>query len=214
MSTTQPLQGAAHNVAGAAPAHRSPGRPRSATADQAIIDAIVDLLVEGGYREVTIEGVAQRAGVAKTTIYRRWPSKAGMVVEAIAACKKECLVEDQACSRGTVACSLERMLSTLSSSRVARILSSLTVEMAHNEELAVAVREGLLKPNRQVVISLLQSGITSGEIRPDVNVELVADLLVGPIFFRLLVSGDEIGPEVASAVVDLVVRGIARSVSV
>jgi AcrR family transcriptional regulator len=70
-----------------APVHRAPGRPRSVHANQAIIDAIVDLLVSGGYREVTIEAVAARAGVAKTTIYRRWPSKAEMVVEAISACK-------------------------------------------------------------------------------------------------------------------------------
>jgi len=88
-----------------APAHRAPGRPRSAQADRAIIDAIVDLLVNRGYREVTIEAVAARAGVAKTTIYRRWPSKAEMVVEAISACKKDCL-EVESCTGTTVACTL------------------------------------------------------------------------------------------------------------
>ena len=92
-------------TAGTAPAHRAPGRPRSAQADQAIIDAIVDLLVDRGYREVTIEAVAARAGVAKTTIYRRWPSKAEMVVEAISACKKDCL-EVEAGTGKPVACSL------------------------------------------------------------------------------------------------------------
>ncbi len=182
---------------GTTPAHRAPGRPRSAQADQAIIDAIVDLLVDRGYREVTIEAVAARAGVAKTTIYRRWPSKAEMVVEAISACKGDCL-EVEPCTGKTVACTLVGMLSRLSCSRVARILTGLAVEMAHNEELAVAVREGLLKPNREVVLATLQRGI-----------EVVADLLVGPMFFRILVSGAEVTPELASDTVDLVLRGIS-----
>lgn len=191
-----------------APAHRAPGRPRSAHADQAIIDAIVDLLVDRGYREVTIEAVAARAGVAKTTIYRRWPSKAEMVVEAISACKKDCL-EAEPCTVQPVSCSLVGMLSMLSSSRVARILTGLAVEMAHNEELAVAVREGLMRPNREVVLATLRRGVDTGEIRPDVNLDVVADLLVGPIFFRLLVSGAEVTPELASDTVDLILRGLS-----
>ena len=195
-------------AAGTAPAHRAPGRPRSAQADRAIIDAIVDLLVDRGYREVTIEAVAARAGVAKTTIYRRWPSKAEMVVEAISACKEDGL-EVESCTGKTVACALVGMLSMLSCSRVARILTGLTVEMAHNEELAVAVREGLLKPNREVVLATLQRGVDTGELRPDANLDVVADLLVGPMFFRILVSGAEVTPELASDTVDLVLRGIS-----
>ena len=194
--------------AGTVPAHRAPGRPRSAQADQAIIDAIVDLLVDRGYREVTIEAVAARAGVAKTTIYRRWPSKAEMVVEAISACKKDCL-EVEPCSGKPISCSLVGMLSMLSCSRVARILTGLAVEMAHNEELAVAVREGLMKPNREVVLATLQRGVDMGEIRPDANLDVVADLLVGPMFFRILVSGAEVTPELASDTVDLVLRGMS-----
>ena len=191
-----------------APAHRAPGRPRSAQANRAIIDAIVDLLVNQGYREVTIEAVAARAGVAKTTIYRRWPSKAEMVVEAISACKEDCL-EAEPRSGKTVACSLVGMLSRLSCSRVARILTGLAVEMAHNEELAVAVREGLLKPNREVVLATLGRGIDTGELRSDANLDVVADLLVGPMFFRILVSGAEVTPELAAETVDLVLRGIS-----
>jgi AcrR family transcriptional regulator len=191
-----------------APAPRAPGRPRSAQADQAIIDAIVDLLVDRGYREVTIEAVAARAGVAKTTIYRRWPSKADMVVEAISACKKDCL-EARAYAGESVARSLVAMLSMLSCSRIARVLTGLAVEMVHNEELAVAVRDDLLKPNREVVLATLQRGIDSGELRPDVNLDVVADLLVGPMFFRILVSGAEVTPELAAESVDLVLRGIS-----
>jgi AcrR family transcriptional regulator len=186
--------------------HRAPGRPRSAEADRAIVEAIVDLLVESGYPELTVEAVASRAGVAKTTIYRRWPGKAEMVVEAIAACRKYCPVAE--CSTDTVACTLTSMLSAFSSSRIARILTGLAAEMVHNEELARAVREGLLGPSREVVVSILRRGVSTGEIRPDADLQLVSDLLVGPLFFRLLFSGAPVGPDLAAETVRLVLEGV------
>src|SRR5260370_22226726 len=88
-----------------------------------------------------------------------------MVVEAISACKKDCLEVEPRTGK-PVACSLVGMLSMLSSSRVARILTGLAVEMAHNEELAVAVREGLMKPNREVVLAALRRGGHTGGPRP------------------------------------------------
>jgi AcrR family transcriptional regulator len=189
--------------------HRAPGRPRSAEADRAIVEAIVDLLIERGYREVTIEGVAARAGVAKTTIYRRWPSKAGMVVEAIVEAGKDCPVEEARGSGESLAAALMRMIEGLSCSRVAKIISGLAVEMPHNEELASAVREGLMKPNRAALRALLERGIATGELRSDLDLDVVGDLLVGPVFFRLLFSGDPVGPALAAATIDSVLRGIA-----
>jgi len=193
----------------AAPAHRAPGRPRSAEADRAIIEAIVEILVEHGYREITIDAVAARARVAKTTIYRRWPGKADMVVDAIAACKKDCLVEAAGPCDETVAGTLVQMLSKLACSRGARILSRLIAEMSHNEELAVAVREGLIKPNRDNVIALLRRGMETGELRSDLDPEVAVDLLGGPRFLRMLVSGGEVTPHLAEQTVDLVLNGIA-----
>ena len=189
--------------------HRSPGRPRSVEADRAIVEAIVDLLLEGGYQEVTIEGVAARAGVAKTTIYRRWPSKAAMVVEAIQEAGKDCPVEDARSGAETLAGSLERMTLALSCSRVAKIIAALAVEMPHNAELAEAVREGLIKPHRAALIALLDCGIAQGELRPDLDAEVVADLLVGPIFLRLLFTGPPIGPELSARTVSTLLQGIA-----
>lgn len=196
--------------AGAGVVQRPPGRPRSQEADRAILDAIVELLLEGGYQEVTIEGVATRAGVAKTTIYRRWTTKAAMVVEAIQEAGRDCPVEQARSGAETLAESLERMILTLSDSRAARIISGLAVEMPHNEELAEAVREGLMKPNRAALIALLEQGIVRGELRAGVDVEVVADLLVGPLFFRLLFSGAPVLPELAVATVDTVLEGILR----
>jgi AcrR family transcriptional regulator len=188
--------------------HRSPGRPRSAEADRAIAEAIVGLLIERGYQEVTIERVAARAGVAKTTIYRRWPSKAEMVVEAVCSAGKECPVGSALAACG-VAGALTRMIEALSSSRIARIITGIAVEMPHNEELARAVRERLLKPNRAVISALLEQGIADGQVRPDIDPEVVADLLVGPLFYRLLVSGEPLGPDLTRSTVETVLKGIA-----
>lgn len=187
--------------------HRSPGRPRSVEADRAIGEAVVDLLIERGYGEVTMEGVATRAGVAKTTIYRRWPTKALMVVESICGAGKNCPIEAVCCD-GTIRSTLIGHLQGLSSSRVTKIITGLAVEMPHNPELAEAVREGLLTPNRAVMMAVLQEGVTSGELRPDIDLQLTADLLVSPIFFRLLVSGAPVGPELAAATVDSVLNGV------
>lgn len=190
--------------------HRPAGRPRSLEADRAILDAIVELLLEGGYQEVTIEGVAARAGVAKTTIYRRWTTKATMVVEAIQEAGKDCPVEQARSGAETLAGSLERMIRALSDSRAAKIISGLAAEMPHNEELAEAVREGLMRPNRAALTGLLAQGVASGELRPDVDIEVAADLLVGPLFFRLLFSGAPILPDLAAATVATVLEGIVR----
>jgi AcrR family transcriptional regulator len=201
------------NPAGAAAPgllHRPAGRPRSLEADRAILDAIVELLLEGGYQEVTIEGVAARAGVAKTTIYRRWTTKAAMVVEAIQEAGKDCPVEGARSGAETLGGSLERMIQALSDSRAAKIISGLAAEMPHNEELAKAVREGLMKPNRAALTGLLEQGIASGELRAGMDVEVAADLLVGPLFFRLLFSGAPVLPELAAATVGMVLEGIVH----
>lgn len=177
-------------------------------ADRAIMDAIVELLIERGYREVTIEGVAARAGVAKTTIYRRWPSKADMVVEAVCCAGKDCPVEAACDGFEPVVCGLERMLSALSCSQVAKIVSGLAVEMPHNAELAETVRERLVKPNRAAMCALLRQGVASGELRADLDPEFVADLLVGPLFFRMLISGEPLSPELPGRTVSELLRGI------
>jgi AcrR family transcriptional regulator len=165
----------------------------------------VDLLVECGYREVTVEAVAARAGVAKTTIYRRWPSKVDMVVEAIAVCKKYCPVAD--CAAETVASTVVSLLTAFSCSRLARILTGLAVEMVHNEELSQAVREGLLRPSRETMVSVLRRGVETGEIRPEADLDLVSELLVGPLFFRMLFSGAPVDADLAAETVELVLRG-------
>jgi AcrR family transcriptional regulator len=187
---------------------RTPGRPRSHEADRAILNATLDLLIEEGYSGVTIEGVAARAGVAKTTIYRRWPSKVEMVVEAIGATAEKVPVPKAGTARAGLAKTLAHTISTMSGDPSAgRILMGLAAETCRNEELAEAVRRGVVEKRRRAVFALLERGIAQGEIRPDIDLDLVADMLGGPVLLRLLLGGD-MDPRIASRAVDMLIEGI------
>ena len=193
-----------------APATRAPGRPRDPQADRAILKATMELLAEDGFGGLSIEAVAARAGVGKTTVYRRWPSKIPLVVDALTHMKPPMAVpipEDM-----TTRDALMRFLKELTRSRGndpnARILAGLVDAMSRDTELAEAVRVGLLSGRRRVVFDLIERGIARGEIRPDADVEVVADVLVGPIIMRTLITGRPITPRLARQIVTLVLDGV------
>ena len=165
-----------------APATRAPGRPRDPQADRAILKATIELLAEDGFGGLSIEAVAARAGVGKTTVYRRWPSKVPLVVDALTHMKPPMAVpipEDM-----TTRDALMRFLKELTRSRGndpnAGILAGLVDAMSRDTELAEAVRVGLLSGRRRVVFDLIERGIARGEIRPDADVEVVGALHLGP----------------------------------
>ena len=193
-----------------APATRAPGRPRDPEADRAILKATMELLAEDGFGGLSIEAVAARAGVGKTTVYRRWPSKIPLVVDALTHMKPPMatrIPEDM-----TTRDALMRFLTELTRSRGnepnARILAGLVDAMSRDAELAEAVRAGLVSGRRRVVFDLIERGIERGEIRSDVDVEVVADVLVGPIIMRTLITGRPITPRLARQIVTLVLDGV------
>jgi len=193
-----------------APTTRAPGRPRDPQADRAILKATMELLAEDGFGGLSIEAVATRAGVGKTTVYRRWPSKIPLVVDALTHMKPPMAVpipEDM-----TTRDALMRFLTELTRSRGndpnARILAGLVDAMSRDTELAEAVRAGLLSGRRRVVFDLIERGIARGEIRPDADVEVVADVLVGPVIMRTLITGRPITPRLARQIVTLVLDGV------
>ncbi len=166
---------------------KGPGRPRDPEADRAILRATIELLGEEGYEGLSIEGVAARAGVGKTTVYRRWPSKEPLVVDAI---KRYKAPEDPApmgrdeSSRDALIRVLSHFTRAMGPSESGRMMAGLVAEMSHNPELAQAVRTGIVEHRRSFVFAILKRGIELGEIRQDVDVEVVADMLAGPIVMR------------------------------
>jgi AcrR family transcriptional regulator len=197
--------------AGGAPAPKGPGRPRDPGADRAILQATIELLAEEGYQGASIEAVAARAGVGKTTIYRRWPSKEPLVVDAIKRLKGRVEPlpprEDES-TRDALIRSLGSFTKTIGS-ETGRMMAGLVAEMSRNPDLARAVRAGILEQRRELVRSILRRGIERGEIRPDADIEVVTDMLGGAIVTRVLLTGGPVSARLVRTTVDVALGGIA-----
>lgn len=189
---------------------RGPGRPRNAGCDAAILSATAELLGECGYGRLSIEGVAARAGVGKSTIYRRWPSKVPLVIDAVTCLHETTAPDEDADTRHALITSLTRFLHLLSASPAGPVLFGLIAELPRNPDLARAVREELLSKGRRRVFAILQRGIERGELREDTDLELAADLMAGPLFVRLMITGGATPPDLAERIVDQVLAGLHR----
>lgn len=188
---------------------RPAGRPRSERAEKAIIDATLDLLAEeSGVAGVSIEAVAARAGVGKTTIYRRWPSKEALIVDALGAVK-EPLPEP---SGGSVRADLTELARTLAADRhrrYARCFWNVVGSAEKHPELYARYRQDVIEPRRDVVRRLLRRGVETGELRAGLDVEVALSLLLGSLTAR---RPQETFPEgYAEAVVDTLMRGIGTA---
>jgi AcrR family transcriptional regulator len=185
---------------------QSAGRPRSEEAHQAILAATLGLLAETGYSGLTVEGVATRAGVGKATIYRRWASKLPLVVEAFSQLPA---LEDV--DTGDLVSDLEKMLRDylhlFNSTPLAAALPSLVGERAHNPELSELL-EPVLKGRRQPLTGALERAIERGELPEDLDLELAADLIVGPIAVKLFFTGGKVHPRMVGPMVQLALGGI------
>ena len=186
----------------------STGRPRSEEAHQAILDATLDLLVEVGFSGLTVEGVASRAGVGKATIYRRWPSKLPLVVEAFGH-----LPGFEDADTGHLASDLKKMLrgylELFNSTPLSAVLPSLAGERQHNPELS-ALFEPVSKGRRQPLLRTFERAVERGEIPADIDLELAADLVVGPIAVALFFKGGRLNPDMVDPMVDLALAGIRK----
>jgi AcrR family transcriptional regulator len=189
---------------------RAPGRPRDPEVDRAILDATVELLAEDGFGGLTIEAVAARAEVGKTTVYRRWPSKIPLVVDAVAHLKAPAsvTVTDDMTTRDALVRILSNGVRTQGGEPTDRILAGLVGAMSRDPELADAVRGGLVSERRRVIVGLIERGIARGEIRPDVDTEVIADLLGGPIVLRRFITGRPVTTRLVRQVVTIVLDGV------
>lgn len=165
---------------------KAPGRPRSARADEAIIEAVIALLSEGTPVDaLSIEAVAARAGVGKATIYRRWPNKEALLVDAVAALKGP-MPEVEGVS---VREDLKTLLRPVgrNAGRSSSVLPCLIPELRRSPALH-GVYQRIIEPRREVMRQVLRRGIASGELRPDLDVEVVMAMLVGPIVAQTVVN--------------------------
>jgi AcrR family transcriptional regulator len=184
----------------------SPGRPRSASTAHAILKATREILGRRGVHGLTVEGVAERSGVAKTTIYRRWRSKEDLALAALLEVIQEepKPVRHVGGTQAALSAYLGRLIDNLNSKLYGRIVRGLISDLGIDLELARGFRERVLARRVAVVRELLQRGIERRELRRDVDLEIAVDLLLGPIYYRLLISGEPL----TSAFVDRLVRAL------
>ena len=169
------------------------GRPRSVQARRKILDAALQLARTRGYAELTVEGIAAAAGVGKQTIYRWWPSKAAVVLEAL---RENARAEIEVPDTGELHTDLEGFLrSTFESPKrrpgIERVLRAMMAEAQHDDELAKVVRSGLIEPRREALRGIFQRAIARGEISSVQDLDLWADIAFGVLWYRLLA---EVGP--------------------
>jgi AcrR family transcriptional regulator len=195
------------------PVIKGPGRPRSERAHQAILQATIELLLEQGFAEMSVEGVATRAGVGKATIYRRWPSKADLVAEAIASLSHKALDPvDTGSVRGDLIALAEQTFRTQEAGEVTQLMIKLMGERARHPELQDAFMRRVVQPRRRVIAEVLERGIARGELRPDIDVDVLIDLLTGFAFYRSMRAGKlhpMVDRDALERAIDMLFEGVA-----
>jgi AcrR family transcriptional regulator len=187
---------------------RRPGRPRSAAADGAIIQATLELLLDHGYRGLTMEQVRARSGVGKATLYRRYGSKQELVTAVVRHLNQDIPVPDTGTVRDDILAVAGSVLAAAARVGAATFMPRMLAESAGDAEMHAIFYENLVAPRRAVMAEVLRRGIERGELRADLDVELAIDVLTGPWIYRLLISGGDMKDMKPQALLDLVLGGI------
>ena len=172
--------------AGAQDAPRPRGRPRSETANRAILVATLELLAEGGLQRMSMDAVAERAGVSKATIYRRWASKNELAADAILHLRPTDPVPDTGTLIGDLA-ALGGQARRFGRANVAGLVPRLLAEALGDEELHALFMETGVGPVRALIAELVERAVKRGELPQDTDVELLVDVLHGSAVYRMLI---------------------------
>jgi AcrR family transcriptional regulator len=178
--------------------------------DQAILEATRELLIEQGVHRLTMEGVAARAGVAKTTIYRRYRSKHELALAVLVDMVEQVVaVEDAGDTRTELIAFVNGAVRVLGSTLMGRVMQGLVSDLATDPELAGAFRERIVGARLTETRRLVERGVERGDLKPGADYELVHDLLFGPIYYRLLLSGAPLDKGLAERIVDAVLPALS-----
>jgi AcrR family transcriptional regulator len=175
----------------------------------AAIEATLDLIAERGVRGLTTAAVAQRAGISKATMYRRWRSKEALVVDAVASLVSEITIPDTGSLREDVRALLRDAVRLYADSRPGRLIPDLVSEMSRRPAVADAVRSGFLAQRRAALATVLDRARERGELRRDVDTDLCLDLLGGVVYYRFLVTGGPLNRRLADDLTDALMRAIS-----
>lgn len=189
---------------------RRPGRPREPAADTAIVTAALDLLAERGFAAATIEAIASRAGVGRNTIYRRWSSKEELFADALHGLISDFAVLDTDDLHELLRLWIHDFAGTIADPLYGRLLTSVLGELDRNPEFARAYTQRVVQPRREALLARLAEAQARGEIRTDIGIELVADLVGGPLVLHVLPLGlPGVHDQYAEQLLEVIWRGIA-----
>jgi AcrR family transcriptional regulator len=185
---------------------RRPGRPRNPELDATILQATMELLCEAGFTGTTVEAVAERAGVGKATIYRRWATREDLLLAAggeMGPCPGD---PDCGNLRDDLIVLLRGLVSMMTETPVGALLPATIDEAARNPAMRTRL-DAFVAERRAPVRTALRRAADRGELRAGVDHELLVDLMAGPVFTRLLLTGAALDDGVAECIVDLVLEG-------
>jgi AcrR family transcriptional regulator len=183
------------------------GRPPSASAHRAILEAARGLLVERDLAHLHLEQVAARAGVGKATLYRHFPTRESLAIELLLEMATDVHpARDRGDTRAELIAIVDGTVRALTRSPLGRVMQGLFSELALNPEIAAPFRAVVVRAKRAAVADVLARGKRLGDIRDSADVELATELLIGPVYYRLLFGGD-FDTDFASRVVDALLVG-------
>jgi AcrR family transcriptional regulator len=201
MSAPQSDGPASSGSSGSSGKGRAPHR-RNEQARLAVLHAADDLLAERGFAGLTIEGIAARAGVAKQTIYRWWPSKVDVLLDTLIDDSQENLAVPDT---GSAVEDTRRYLRTLArfitEDPAGKVLLALIGEAQHDAEMARVFHTRYLDPQREAERAMLARGVASGELADGLDLDRALDALLGPLFYRVMLTGGPIAPAVTDQLV-------------
>jgi AcrR family transcriptional regulator len=185
--------------------HRGNRHGRSEEARQSVLEAADNLLVEVGYPRLTIEGIAERAGVAKQTIYRWWQSKNDILLDAFVQDAAEALVPaDTADLRQDLRTHARKIARFLTRSDAGAVFRALTAQAQHDPALAARLRFEHLSKQRGYDRLPFERAIARDALDSNADIDLAVDQIVGPIYYRVLVTGQTVSPKFTDSLVDAV----------
>jgi AcrR family transcriptional regulator len=184
------------------------GRPRDKRIDSAVLRATVELLAETGYADLAVDAIARRAGTSKPAIYRRWPSKAHLVHEAVFPISEATALPDTGSLADDVHEMVSRTAAVLTTAAARAALPGLVGEMAADLTLHAALLERFGDILSRGLTDRLADAVTRGEVRPDVTADEIVEVVAGTTFLALLTRGDALDEAWTERTAAFITRGI------
>ncbi|MGE0219724.1 TetR/AcrR family transcriptional regulator [Mycolicibacterium sp.] len=185
------------------------GRPRSAQSRSAVLRATAELMREGGLRAMTTDLIAARSGVSKATIYKWWPNKYAVAVDAFLSAMDTASGAPDTGSAATDFRIAVRGITEFYAGPDGRTFAQLIGEAQSDPAVAAELREHLMATRREVGRGIFDRGVARGELRPDIDREIAVDLVFGPVMYRLLATNAPLDVATADAIVEAALRGLA-----